>query len=127
MYLTTGVKIWLFLSSIIVIMDAFYCLNRPQTLKGGIYESYFSLYQHYVRYDSLYGDNQDLLLPVIAYLNLAEVVVTVLGYFLTLFSSKSSQLKGALLIVIASAFVFWKTVIYIIYDIEYMSESTKHF
>lgn len=116
MYVKRGVKIWLLLSSIIVIMDSFYCLNRPHTLKGGIYHHYFSLYEHYVRHDSLYGNNQDLLVPVVAYLNLAEVAITVIGFLFTFSASKGNQVKGALLFLIASAFVFWKTVIYLIYD-----------
>lgn len=36
-YISKGVAIWLFISSVIVIIDAFYVLNRPQTLPGGQY------------------------------------------------------------------------------------------
>lgn len=126
-YITKGVGIWLFLSSVIVIIDAFYVLNRPDTLPGGKYADYFSLYQHYVRYDSLYGPNHNLFVPVIAYLNLAEVVVTLLGGVFCLFGSRKNQLRGAILMILASAFVLWKTVIYIIYDIEFMSEAARTF
>lgn len=66
-------------------------------------------------------------MPVIAYLNLAEVVVTLLGFMFCWLKSTRNQLKAAVLMILSSAFVFWKTVIYIIYDIEFMSEATKTF
>lgn len=127
MYITKGVTVWLVISSIIVIIDAFYVLNRPHTLQGGKYGQYYALYQHYVKYDSLYVDTKDIFLPIVAYLNLAEVIITVLGLIFTLMSSKTAKFAGAILAILASAFVFWKTVIYIWYDVDFMSEATKTF
>jgi hypothetical protein len=42
-------------------------------------------------------------------------------------SSKSNKLKGALLSIITSAFVFWKTVIYVWYDHSFLSQETQNF
>jgi hypothetical protein len=42
-------------------------------------------------------------------------------------SGKRGQLFGSILAILASAFVLWKTVIYIWYDWQYMTESTQQF
>ena len=36
-------------------------------------------------------------------------------------------MKGAILAIVASAFIFWKTVIYMWYDLQYLSEAAKAF
>ena len=127
MYLSKGVVAWLVISSIIVIIDGFYILARPETLKGGKYATFYQPYQLYIQYDRLYDNNNDKFVPIVAYLNLAEVVVTVIGFLFTLMSSKAAKLKGAILMIMSSAFVFWKTVIYIWYDIPYMSDAVRNF
>jgi hypothetical protein len=128
MYLTKGVIVWLVASSVIVIFDATYILNRPDTLPGGKYGQYFTVYQIYTQYDTLYGGQvKDYFADIIAYLNLAEVAVTFIGMLLSVRKNKKDHLKGAIWIIAASAFVFWKTIIYFWYDIQYMSAPTKWF
>ena len=71
MYITKGVLIWLIISSIIVIIDAFYILNRPHTLPGGKWGHFYAPYEIYTRYDTLYGPNvKDYFADIIAWLNL---------------------------------------------------------
>ena len=48
MYLTKGLYAWLIISSSIVVWDASYVLLRPESLKGGKYEHFFTPYQTYI-------------------------------------------------------------------------------
>jgi len=122
MYITKGVLIWLVISSTIVIIDAFFILNRPETLPGGKYASFYAPYALYYQHDALYGPKvKDYFADIIAYLNLAEVFVTVIGLVLYATSGRKGQLAGSILAILASAFVLWKTVIYVWYDWQYMS------
>lgn len=119
--------VWLVLSSIIVIFDALYILNRPHTLPGGKYGHIYGPYEIYTRYDALYGPAvKDYFADIIAWLNLAEVAVTFLGLLLY-FCSPKLKMVGSLLAILASAFVLWKTVLYIWYDWQYMSEAAREF
>lgn len=126
-YITKGVLFWLVVSLIIVIIDASYILLRPHTLEGGKYFQFYSLYRYYIPYDSLYGNSTDFFVVIVAWLNLAEVVVTGSGLLLSISNRKSWKLTGAILAILGSAFVFWKTVIYCLYDVQYLNEAARTF
>ena len=70
MYISKGVYLWLIVSSLIVIYDASYVLLRPHSLKGGKYEHIYQPYQLYIKFDTLYGDNQDPFNIIQSWLNL---------------------------------------------------------
>ena len=127
MYVSKGVYLWLILSSIIVIFDASYVLLRPHSLKGGKYEDIYSPYQLYIKFDTLYGDNQDPFNIIQSWLNLVEISLAFLAVFLSLCPHKEVKLKGAFLAIIVSAFTFWKTVLYVWYDHPFLSEETLAF
>ena len=69
MYVSKKIAFWIIVSSIIVCFDAFFVINRPETLKGGKYYSYFSLYEIYYRLDTLYGMNDDYFVVIQSWLN----------------------------------------------------------
>ena len=116
MYISKGVYFWLIISSIIVIFDGAFILLRPETLPGGKYSHIYAPYQLYIQFDALYADLKDHFVVIIAYLNLVEVTLTFLSVFISMVGSQKWKLRGAILAIMASAFVFWKTVLYMWYD-----------
>ena len=122
MYISTGITIWLVLSSIIVIFDAMFVLLRPETLAGGKYYHIYKFYELYLQFDYLYANTSNQFVVIIAWLNLAEVFFTFLGLFLVWFGSQLNKLTGSIVVIIASAFIFWKTVLYMWYDRAHLSE-----
>lgn len=116
MFIPKPLYIWLVLSSLIVLYDATYVLLRPRTMQGGDLFPYFTGYGLYIQFDTLYAHLTDTFVVIQSWLNLVEITTIMLGVFLSLSSCKIKKLIAALLIVIASAFVFWKTVIYLWYS-----------
>lgn len=116
---------WLVLSSFIVIFDATYVLLRPATMAGGALFPYFSPYDLYIKYDTLYGNLTDSFVVIQSWLNLVEVTLILAAVVLSAASSPVKKLVGALVILAASAFVFWKTVIYILYSHDFTTEAVK--
>ena len=127
MYLTTGVYAWLILSSLIVIYDCSYVLLRPASMRGGSLFEHFSAYETYIKYDTLYGNMNDRLVVIQAWLTLVEVAVALFGMLLSAFGSKSGKFVGAMLVVIISGFTFWKTVIYCWYAYGFMTPESFDF
>ena len=128
MYISKGVAVWLIVSSIIVILDAFFILSRPLAFPGGPYYWFYFPYELYYQHDSLYGPKvDDHFVVIIAWLNLLEVALTFLG--LAVYSKECSRakIKGAMICLVASVFIFWKTVIYMWYDVAYLSEEALNF
>ncbi len=62
--------VWLVASSLIVIYDASYVLQRPASMEGGKLFPYFSPYALYIQYDTLYGDLKDSFVVIQSWLNL---------------------------------------------------------
>lgn len=116
MFIPRPLYIWLVLSSFVVLYDATYVLLRPQTMKGGDLFPYFTGYALYIQFDTLYAHLTDSFVVIQSWLNLVEITIT-LGCVLLSFSSCTiKKLIAALVVVIASACVFWKTVIYLWYS-----------
>lgn len=70
MFISTGIMVWLVLSSIVVLFDAFYVLNRPETMRGGAYFWLFEPYEEYIKYDTLYDMNDDYFVMIQSWLNI---------------------------------------------------------
>lgn len=127
MYLSKFVYFWLILSATIVIWDATYVLLRPHSLAGGKYFQYFSPYQLYIKFDTLYGDNNDTFVRIQAWLNYVEIALTYTAVILSLRACKNAKVKGAFLAIVVSAFTFWKTVIYVWYAEPFLTPAAKNF
>ena len=125
MFLSKFNYIWLIVSATIVIWDASYVLLRPHSLKGGIYEQYYAPYQIYIKYDTLYAGNNDLFVVIQSWLNVAEILLSYLAVILSMRSCVGSKAKGAIVAVVASAFTFWKTVIYLWYVHPHLTPEAK--
>lgn len=127
MQIPKGILIWIFVSNVIVCIDAFFILNRPETLKGGKYFHIFHLYQHYYKFDTLYDLNSDPFVVLQSWLNLTEALVAFLGCFLCLSASATKKALGALVCFTVSVMVFWKTVIFVWYDRDWLSPAALNF
>jgi hypothetical protein len=119
MFVPKPLYLWLFLSAVIVLFDAAYVLLRPDTLQGGKYFSIFAPYDIYIKFDTLYAANTDSFVVIQSWLNIVEALLLFLAIFLSTRARLSSQFWGGLLVIVASAFVFWKTVIFLWYDTDF--------
>ncbi len=125
MFIPKALYIWLVLSSFVVLYDATYVLLRPATMDGGSLFPYFTGYALYIKFDTLYANLTDTFVVIQSWLNLAEITLILCSVLLSLSSCKIKKLIAALLIVIGSAFVFWKTVIYLWYSHDFTTEAVK--
>lgn len=116
MYVSKKVCLWMLISAIIVCIDAFFVINRPETLKGGKYYQYFSLYELYTKYDTLYQMNDDKFVLIQSYLNICEAILTIFGLMVAFSSCKIKKLIGGLVCLVINTMILWKTVIFIWYD-----------
>lgn len=121
------IKFWFFLSAIIVFFDAAFVILRPETQKGGSLYQIFHPYEHYIYYDTLYGDLNDSFVVIQSWLNIVEGIALLIAVALSLSSKVSTQLWSALIGVITSTCVFWKTVIFIWYDKDWTTQDAKNF
>lgn len=127
MFVPKGILLWIFFSGIIVLFDAFFVINRPETLKGGKYYSIFKPYENYYKFDTLYNMNDDSFVVIQSWLNVVEVVLSYIGLLLSLSSCQGKKLVGAFIALIFNAFIFWKTVIFVWYDHDWLSAEAKSF
>lgn len=120
-------KFWFFVSALIVFFDASFVLQRPETLKGGnLYHIYFP-YDNYVIYDTLYADLKDSFVVIQSWLNIVEGLFLIIAVLMSLSTCIKVKLWSAVIGVIASTMVFWKTVIFVWYDHDFATESAKNF
>lgn len=121
MQISKGILLWLILSSLVVYLDGFFVLNRPDTMNGGKYYHIYKPYDLYLQFDQLYGALDNLFVYIIAWLNVIESTVCLLGVLIYLSSKPAIKMLGALVCLVASVMVFWKTVLYMWYDRDWLS------
>lgn len=124
MQISKGILAWLVISSLVVYIDGFFVLNRPETMNGGTYYPFYKPYDLYLQFDQLYAALDNLFVYIIAWLNVIESTLCLLGV-LIYFSSK--KMIGALICLVASVMVFWKTVLYMWYDRDWLSPDALNF
>ena len=127
MQIPKKILLWILVSNIIICFDAFFVLNRPDTLKGGKYYNIFKPYENYYKFDTLYQMNDDLFVVIQSWLNVCEAVISFIAFALCLSSCGIKKTIGALLCFLTSAMVFWKTVIFVWYDHAWLTEDAKNF
>lgn len=127
MLVPKGILLWIFVSNIIVCIDAFFVINRPETLKGGKYYSFFWPYENYYKFDTLYAMNDDSFVVIQSWLNACEALISFIACALCLSSCKVKKSLGAVLCFTVSVMVFWKTIIFVWYDHDWLSEQAKNF
>ncbi|KAI1727515.1 emopamil binding protein [Ditylenchus destructor] len=109
MYLPFWIKVWLGMSAAICTVDVAYTILRPASLRGGSLESLFSLWHIYADVDLRYAAPNDLLTHTTGRLMSIEIVMNVVALALDAQRSKHAVLTAFT----STAFVLWKTVIYL--------------
>jgi hypothetical protein len=127
MIVPKGILFWIFISNIIVSFDAFYVLNRPETMKDGKYYWLFQPYEYYYKYDTLYAQNSDRFVVIQSWLNACECIIAMFAVVFCLFGSRMMKGIGAIVCLIVSVMVFWKTVIFVWYDDAFLTEDAHNF
>jgi hypothetical protein len=126
-FIPPWLKIWFFFSALIVFFDAFFIINRPLTLKGGPYYNIYYLYDNYTIYDKLYASLTDPFVVIQSWLNVVEGILLLSSLLISIPNSVRYRMWAAIIATLASAFVFWKTVIFIWYDHDWISLEAKSF
>ena len=127
MFVPKGILFWVFVSNVIVCFDAFFVINRPETLKGGKYYDFFQPYELYYKYDKLYDMNNDSFVVIQSWLNVCEAIIAFIGVFLSLSSCQGKRLIGAFICLVVTTMVFWKTIIFVWYDHDWLTPEAKAF
>lgn len=117
------ITLWLVVSSFVVLYDASYVLLRPASMRGGPLFSFYSPYDLYIKFDTLYGNLTDSFVVIQSWLNLAEISIILFAVYLS--KSSDKRIKAAIIMIVASAFVFWKTVIYVFYSHDFTTEEVR--
>ena len=120
MFVPKGLLLWLLISNIIICIDVTFIFNRPESLMGGQYEHIYWPYQLYYRFDKLFDMNHDPFVVIICWMNLVEAAFAFVGIGLCLAADRGSNLAEALICLLASVMVFWKTVIFLWYDRDWL-------
>jgi hypothetical protein len=71
--------------------------------------------------------NSDKFVVIQSWLNVCEGTIAMIAVALCLFGRTTMGTIGALLCLIVSAFVFWKTIIFVWYDNDYLSVDAKNY
>jgi hypothetical protein len=116
--------VWMVISYLIMIWDASYVLLRPATMKSGHLFSYYSPYELYIKYDTLYGNLKDRFVVAQSQLNLIEVVIAFIALAAASSKIERTRLAGGLLCLVVTCFTFWKTVLYVVYGSDHLVVET---
>ena len=117
------ITLWLVVSSFVVLYDASYILLRPATMRGGPLFPFYSPYDLYIKFDTLYGNLTDSFVVIQSWLNLVEISIILFAVYLA--TSSDKRVKAAITMIVASAFVFWKTVIYVFYSHDFTTAAVR--
>ena len=113
-------RVWLLVSSCVVLWDAGFVLNRPRSFPGGDLHALWKPYALYITVDHMYGNLSDAFVVSQSWLNLVEVALNfaALWVYRGGAGSRKSRATGCLLALVSLAFTLWKTVLYMMYGRE---------
>jgi len=113
------VQIWLAISSLICVWDAFFVLNRPDSFENLIW----SPYKDYVKVDKMYGDMKDDFVYSQSIMNLVEVSLNIFA-LQRLFSGREKE--AMIVAIIVSTMTCSKTILYHLMEIVSGFKNTGH-
>lgn len=123
MYIPWPTYVWTVLCTVGVIYDTLYIQLRPLSFRYNIYEWKFEPYQVYQFFDTLKINMEDRFVVLQSWLSIAELALLWVAIIVSLLPSKRLKYWAALGVIVASAFTFWKTVIYLWYDRRFVTVS----
>ena len=124
MFVPRSIRIWLFVSALIVTWDYCFVLLRPATLPGGSLHVFWTPYATYIEVDTLYKDLDDRFVYFQSWLNCAESLLSFLSLLILQNKAQKWQIRGAFLAFAVSAFTFWKTIFYWVYGEAFVNYNT---
>ncbi|GMS83850.1 hypothetical protein PENTCL1PPCAC_6025, partial [Pristionchus entomophagus] len=105
------VLIWLVSSTVICMMDVFYTMMRPLTNRGGNWlATFYEPWNIYADVDYRYADKKDLVTMATGRVMILEIFMNIIAVFMNNCRSRHTVLT----VFTSSAFVFWKTVWYMV-------------
>ncbi|GMT13923.1 hypothetical protein PFISCL1PPCAC_5220 [Pristionchus fissidentatus] len=117
------VVIWLVVSTVLCVMDVFYTMMRPMTNRGGgVLATLYEPWNIYADVDYRYADKADLVTMATGRVMTIEIVMNIAAIFMNNRQSRHTVLT----VFTSSAFVFWKTVWYMVLYIR-QPEGTPEF
>uniref|UniRef100_A0A0M3IRZ6 DUF5658 domain-containing protein n=1 Tax=Ascaris lumbricoides TaxID=6252 RepID=A0A0M3IRZ6_ASCLU len=102
------IEIWLWFSTVICTLDISYTMLRPATLRGGSLGTLYELWNVYSDIDLRYADKNDIVTMATGRLMTIEIVMNIIALILAYRGSRHALLTAFT----SSAFVFWKTLLY---------------
>jgi hypothetical protein len=121
------VYLWLLFSSACILFDFFYIYLRPLSFRYNPYEWTFEPYQLYQFFDTLKINMEDRFLVIQSYLNLVEAALMLLTALVALLPFRRLKYVCGIIMLALVSCVFWKTVIYLVYDRNFITVSVKRF
>jgi hypothetical protein len=119
------VYLWLLFSTGCILYDFFYIYLRPLSFRYNPYEWTFEPYQLYQFFDTLKINMQDRYLVIQSYFNLVEAALMLLTALIALLPFRKLKFACGIIMMVLMCFVFWKTVMYLLYDRNFITISTK--
>jgi hypothetical protein len=86
------------------------------------------MYDLYVTFDTLYADLNDPFVIIQSWLNIVEGSLLIFVVLLSWsFKCTKVQMWAAIIATLTSTMVFWKTVIFVMYDLPWVTEEVRNF
>lgn len=128
MHAPFGLKLWLFVSALVVLWDSAFVLLQPRTFPGGDLHTIFSAYDIYSTVDKAYSreayEQGETFPRAQAVLNLVEVTLQL--YALYLFWVRRNHPKGVLVGFSCQLMTLAKTILYFTMDAMSQFKHSRH-
>ncbi|VDM44946.1 unnamed protein product [Toxocara canis] len=104
------IEIWLSVSTILCTLDVVYTMLRPITLRGGQLGTLYELWNVYSDVDLRYADKNDVVTMATGRVMIIEIIMNIAALIMARRDSRHAVLTAFT----SSAFVFWKTLLYMV-------------
>uniref|UniRef100_A0A1I7ZSB3 EBP-domain-containing protein n=1 Tax=Steinernema glaseri TaxID=37863 RepID=A0A1I7ZSB3_9BILA len=104
------IEAWLVISTILCALDVIYTMLRPLTVRGGALENVYYFWNIYSDVDLRYADPKDLVTMATGRIMIIELVMNIVALVMARKQSRHTVLTTFT----SSAFVFWKTLLYMV-------------
>ncbi|CAF3320631.1 unnamed protein product [Rotaria socialis] len=113
-YMPAWATLWTVIGSLVCIWDATYIITRPRSMANGDLFHIFSPYAKYITLDPLYGNLQNAFVIAQSCMNYVELTLALLS--IILYHIVGQRNLGCLLLLVASAMTWSKTILYFVHD-----------
>ncbi|KAK0412680.1 hypothetical protein QR680_006349 [Steinernema hermaphroditum] len=104
------IELWLIVSTVLCALDVIYTTLRPLTTRGGSLENVYYFWNIYSDVDLRYADHKDLVTMATGRIMIIELIMNVAALVMARQRSRHTVLTAFT----STAFVFWKTLLYMV-------------